>query len=95
MSNLSFQEIEFLSSLDEEAFFAWLGKIKCVADVSGEGDEIKISLSQPVSDYELRELIAVTYRYNADMTQLRALLTESNKSWFFDNPESYWHKEIF
>lgn len=95
MKYMRFKGIEFLSSMDEELFFTWLGKIECISEILGEEDEIKISITQKVSDLDLRELIAVTYRYNADMTQLRALLSNENRVWFFENPDSYWHEKVF
>ncbi|MCL6689422.1 hypothetical protein M8R19_11955 [Pseudomonas sp. R3.Fl] len=95
MKHLIFRGIEFLSSMDEDSFFTWLGKIECITEVLGDEEAINISIGQSVSDYDLREIIAIAYRYGADMTQLRVFLTDKNKGWFFENTESYWHKEVF
>lgn len=95
MSQLFLQNVEFLSAVDEELFFIWLEKIASVTEVVGAGDSIKISVASPVLDHDLRELIALSYRYKTDMRQLRVLLTERNKKWFSENVEAYWHSEVF
>ncbi len=89
------KDVEYLSSLDEEQFFEWLNKIKCIDDIVGVGDSIKITLNLTVSDENLREMIALFYRYKIDMSQLQKLLTEGNRHWFFEKKESYWHQSVF
>jgi hypothetical protein len=43
----------------------------------------------------LREILALFYRYNIDMKQLEIFLSDENKSWFFDNKESFWYGGIW
>lgn len=89
------KDVEYLSPLDEEQFFGWLNKIECIEEISGVGDSIKIALASKVNDESLREIIALFYRYEVDMTQLQTLLTKTNRHWFFENKEAYWHSVVF
>jgi len=92
---LRMSRIEYLSSIDEDIFFEWLGKIGCVSDYRGVGDQLLVTVAmQKLDDKSLRELIALFYRYRADMKQLAIFRDDDNRQWFSD-PEKYWHKSIF
>lgn len=95
MKTLCFEDVMFLSPMDEESFFTRLGNIKCVSEVLGVGNEIRISIKSPVSKMDLHELLAVSYRYETDMTQLQCLMTKANESWFFGNKDAYWYARVF
>jgi hypothetical protein len=86
----------FFSSGDEDVFFDWLGRIRCVEEVRGEGEALQVLFkSAAVSDPDLRELIAVFQRYRLDPSQLKQFLTAENAGWFRDDPQAYWHSDIF
>jgi hypothetical protein len=85
----------YFSMGDEHAFFHWLQSIPCVESVIGRSTDLCIRLRRPPSRADLRELIAVLYRYQMDMKPLAALRTARNSSWFAENPEVYWHAPIF
>ena len=83
------KRIDYLSSLDEETFFAWLERISCVVEKRGIADELHVYVDQTkLSESDLRELLALFYRYEIDMKQLRIFLNKDNKSWL-DRKETF------
>lgn len=84
----------FLSPNDETAMFEWFGRITAIRNVSGEGRDLVIALKSSPTDAQLRDLLALFFRYRMDMTTLAALQTPENQSWFFD-PGSYWFDAVF
>jgi hypothetical protein len=63
-------DVRYFSQGDETLFFEWLGRIKCIQNVRGDGRSLFIELGNPPTDEDLRELIGLFYRYNIDMRQL-------------------------
>lgn len=95
-SALVCKKVIFYSQTDEDAFFEWIGKIDCIENFYGEGDRLYLELAtDDLHDYSLRDLLALFYRYNIDMKQLKRFLNKENRSWFFDNKKAYWHKQVF
>jgi hypothetical protein len=89
-------KLHFNSGCDEEAFFEWVDKIGCVSEKWFLGSEHFFILNtNQIADYNLREFIALFYRYSIDMKQLAQFLSNKNKSWFFDNKKTYWHDKVF
>lgn len=88
------REGTYYSSADESAFYDRLAGLRCIAGVRGARDGLHISLSRRPSDMQLREIIALLYRYELDMKPLTALLTEKNASWYAD-PNTFWHAAVF
>jgi len=84
----------YFSHGDETAFFAWLESIPCVDDVKGRLKDLHIRLKRPPSNADLRELIALLYRYRMNMKPLAAMKTPSNAKWF-DDESKYWHAKVF
>lgn len=65
----------YYSKHDESAFFEWLDKLQCVASYEGQGDTLYINIQKKKVDEScLRELLALFYRYNVDLSQLRVLV---------------------
>lgn len=88
--------VSFYSGTDEDMFFAWIKKIPSITKFDGAGDELYLHINNnAISDDDLRELIALFYRYKIDMTQLRIFLNDSNKEWFEGKPRGYWYKKVF
>ncbi len=86
--------VRYLSEGDERAFFGWLGRLECVQSFKGAGADLFISLSRAPTDDDLRELIALFYRYEIDLTQIAKHLTAGNAAWLRD-AETYWHTRMF
>ena len=90
------KEVNFYSTFDDDAFFEWLKKISCVSSVKGFGEELYINVDKSkITEIDLREILALFYRYDVDMKQLEVFLNDENKPWFFDNKEAFWHKKVF
>jgi hypothetical protein len=88
--------INYYSRKDEDAFFEWVKKIDCIDSVIGMGSELHLHIASDfLHDHDLRDLLALFYRYNLDMTQLQRFLNEDNKQWFYDNKKTYWYKHVF
>jgi hypothetical protein len=87
--------VYYLSDLDESFFFEWLDRLKCVARYGGEGTELRIVISsESVDDGDLRNLIALFYRYEVDLRQLRRFQNTSNEGWLTGR-EKYWFDRMF
>ncbi len=84
----------FYSNADEENFFGWLQCIASVSKVVGKPDGLHVSLSRSPTDKHLRQLIAILYRYDFDITPLAAFLSDRNRTWFAD-PGMFWHQGVF
>jgi len=85
----------YFSAGDEKAFFDWLQSIPCVGDIGGRYRNLHITLKRQPTDLQLRELIALLYRYKINMKQLEKFKTKRNAKWFASNPDAYWHWRIF
>lgn len=72
-------------------FFVWIKKIKCIEKFEGAGDELYLDLINKDLNYDdIKDLIALFYRYQIDMKQLGKLKNKKNADAF--DP---WKKEIF
>ena len=84
----------FFSDGDEDCFFHWLKSIDAVKDFVGGPKGLEVTLTDPVDDPSLRELIGLLTRYGLDMKWLRNLHTQQNEGWFASE-KMYWHKAVF
>ena len=90
------KKVKYYSRKDEDAFFEWIKKIDCIDNFIGSGNELYLYISShDLHDYDLRDLLALFYRYKIDMKQLRVFLNKDNRDWFYENKKAYWHKKIF
>lgn len=88
--------VRYFSAMDEDAFFEWLKKIPSIAECKGVYDELHLHIkSKKISNRDLRELIAIFYRYKIEMSQLKVFLNKSNRQWFYEEPKGYWHEKVF
>lgn len=95
MTVLIATSVKYFSQRDEDSFFAWLNSIDSVTGAVGVGRDLRISLkASTLPDGDLREFVALFFRYGVDMRQLGRFLTDSNASWFAE-PEKYWHDAVF
>lgn len=77
--------LKFHRGNDENMFFEWLDKIKCIKAVKGVGRELHLFIdSNIISDEELLDLMGLFTRYKFDLAQLNVFKNESNKHWFED-----------
>lgn len=88
------KEVLFYSDHDEASFFEWINKISAIQSYEGVSDKIQLCVARGVQDNDLRELIALFYRYTIDMKQLQQFVTDINQSWF-TNKQSYWYSKVF
>jgi hypothetical protein len=80
---------------DERALFEWLARIPCVKSYKGDGGNgLVVRLKRRPGKDDLRQLIALQYRYGADMRQLAKFETAKNRDWL-RNPKAFWHKAVF
>ena len=88
--------VRFYSRKDEDRFFEWINNIECIEKFDGVRDELYLYISShDLHDNDLRDLIALFYRYKIDMKQLVIFLNFKNKEWFFESPKGYWHRRVF
>jgi hypothetical protein len=93
---LTCKGVRFCARKDEDAFFEWIKKIKCIKSFEGARDELYLDLvDRPLRDKDLDDLIGLLYRYKIDMKQLAQFLTPKNKPWFYDNKKAFWHRRVF
>lgn len=96
VSVLKCKSVWYYSPLDEDLFFEWIKKIPSIIKYEGKHDELLIYVqSEIISDNDLRELLALFYRYKIDMNQLTIFLNDDNKGWFFNNKKAFWHRRVF
>jgi|GEM_PF-2254488 len=75
------KKVGFCSDFDEDAFFEWLKKISCISRIEGFGEELYINVDRSkFTEMDLREMLALFYRYDVDMKQLEIFLSDENKS---------------
>lgn len=87
--------VTFYHPADEQMFFEWLARIPCVKSYEGDGnDGLVVRLKRRPGQDELRQIIALLYRYRADMRQLAKFETAQNRAWFCE-PKTFWHKAVF
>ncbi len=92
---LQADSVVFYSRQDEASFFAWLQQLPCVVEVAGKGRILHIQVDrQRVDDEALTELLALFYRYQVDMRQLRVFEERRFARWF-RRREGYCHDAVF
>ena len=91
MIKIDTSPIWYISQLDEGSFFSWAQQIPCVKSVENGFLHIR---SKRLGESDLRDLIAIMYRYRMPMAQLQQFLNERNEHWF-KSPTMYWHRDVF
>jgi len=92
---LIFRGPTYYSAGDEKAFFDWLYSIPAVEKVGGHSWDVSVILKRQPSKSDLRELIALLFRYRVEMKSLAALKTKRNAAWFAENKEAFWYAHVF
>lgn len=91
---LEIDRLVFRSQYDEDSFFEWLRKLRCVEDLKGKGSSLFLLIKTPVGNANIRELLALFFRYDLPMKQLAAFKTKKNATWF-SSPRAYWSARVF
>jgi hypothetical protein len=91
MIKIDTSPIRYFSQLDESSFFSWAEQMPCVKSVEDGFLQIR---SKRLGERDLRDLIAIMYRYRMPMSQLQQFLSERNEHWF-KSPAMYWHRDVF
>ena len=95
MSILACKGVRYFSQGDETAFFNWIGRISCVVRFEGNGDTLYLHVrGSRVADRDLRELLALFYRYRMPMGQLAQFESPRNRTWFA-RPGMYWFARVW
>ena len=81
MSILVCKRVSFCSEQDELLMFEWIRRIKAVNRTEGKGDSIVLHTKRQIPARDLRELLALFYRYEIDMKQLAQFVTPKNRRW--------------
>lgn len=94
---LACKSIWYYSTIDEDLFFEWIKRISCIIKFDAIHDELYLYIkTNIVADDDLRELIALFYRYKVEMKQLQQFLNKNNKDWFYASKyKGYWHRRVF
>jgi hypothetical protein len=89
------ESVDYYSQKDEDAFFEWLAKIRCVTKIAGSGYILSMTIQLDLVDQDgLRELLAIFHRYGISMSQLAALEQPEWAAWF-RSESAYWHAGVF
>lgn len=91
MIKIDTSPVRYYSQLDEKSFFEWAMEIPCVKSI--EGGFLHIS-SKRLSEPNLRDLLAIMYRYKMPMGQLQLFCNSTNEHWF-KSEKAYWYKSVF
>jgi hypothetical protein len=95
MPILACKRVRYGSQGDETAFFDWIGRISCVTKFEGSGDTLFLYVrGARISDDNLRELLALFYRYRVPMKQLAQFENPRNRTWF-PRPGMYWFARVW
>jgi hypothetical protein len=90
------KRVHYYCHKDEDMFFEWISRIKCIVKWDGLRDELYLYVkTKRIGNENLRDLLGLFYRYKIDMKQLQIFLNKNNKSWFYDNKKAYWHRRVF
>ena len=91
MIKIDTSPVRYLSYLDEKSFFEWAQEIPCVKSIDGGVFHIR---SKRLSESDLRDLIAIMYRYKMSMKQLQQFCNAKNEHWF-KAKKMYWYGAVF
>lgn len=73
------KSVRFYAHKDEDAFFAWINKIKCIKSYEGARDELYLDFVDKPLDYQdMKDIIGLLYRYKINMSQLEPFINEDN-----------------
>lgn len=76
--------LKFYTAEDEDLFFEWIKKIKCIQEYKGVGKELHLSIqSTKLSFHDVASLRGLFKRYKIkNIDQLNVFINEENKCLF-------------
>ena len=88
--------VTYGGSFDDDLFFDWIEHIPSIIKFDGRWKYLFLHFeSADIPDADLRELLALFYRYDVDMKQLAIFLNPGNSVWFYEQRPNYWHTKVF
>jgi len=88
------RSVRYYSASDERAFFEWLQRIDGFDHVKGIGEELHIHIKEDIDEYGLRDLVALFFRYNVDLTQIPKVVSTRQHPWLLKR-NMYWFSAMF
>lgn len=88
------RSVKYRSSNDERAFFEWLARIDGFESVKGVGNELHIQMNRDLGEHGLRDVIALFFRYNIDLTQIPKVIPPPQQPWLLKEG-MYWFSAMF
>lgn len=86
---------KFLSRNDEDRFFYGLQDVQAFKGCKGEGRNLNIKLDgRKMTVNNIRELIALLYRYGVDLVPL-AVISKGRYGGWLKSPGCYWYESMF
>jgi hypothetical protein len=93
-TDIDLVDVRYYSKNDEHAFFDWLHKLKCVIKIHGHRNILTITVRNNLDEDDLRDLMALLYRYRINMKPLAKFDRPEFRKWLHYK-KSYWHSEMF
>ena len=88
--------VTYGGTFDEDLFFDWIEHIPSIVKFDGRWKCLFLRFkSAEIPDEDLRELLALFYRYDIDMKQLAVFLNDANRAWFYEQRPNFWHTKVF
>lgn len=85
----------FYSRGDEKRLFQGFGEIAAIRDIKGVGRDLLLSINiAALSKEQMRELLALLWRYDLPLAPLRVLSEKKKFDWLNDS-QGYWHEAMF
>lgn len=85
MIKLVCKAVRYMSTIDEDFFFAWIDRISCIEKVEGVGSELHLYIQEHnISRSNLKEILTLFLRYRIDTEQLKIFVKDENKDWFYN-----------
>ena len=86
----------FTDTADEERFEQEIMSIGSVEELDDFAEKLHVYvISSVIPDDDLKKLLAIFFKCNIPMGQLKVFLHDGNKEWFFDEKEAYWWNSVF
>ena len=93
-TDIDLVDVHYYSNNDENAFFDWLKKMNFVTKIHGHINILTITVKNDLDEYDLRDLMALFYRYRIDMRSLVKFDRLDFHKWLH-NKTAFWYSEMF
>lgn len=86
--------VKYRSANDERSFFEWIERIHGVEGVKGIGRELHVEVRTDIDEIDLRDIIALFFRYGVDLTQIPRAFSVEKYPWLVKEG-MYWFSAMF